>query len=132
MVLGKYAGRVTMYVSLQAFGEQIVTPFSSENVGGGNQAAMMAVANRVRNVIQGRNPSRNYVTGIAGSLRAPEFGTVTDFALSQVRVPYVFTIFLPAGGSTGFDPPTTQIAGIGSETFYGLLELSKYLMEQTP
>lgn len=130
MVLGKYAGRITMYVSLQAFGELILTPFSSDNVGGGDQAAMLNVANRVRAAIQARNPVRNYSVGIAGGLRPAEFGTVTDFALSQVRVPYVFSIFLPAGGVTGFDPPTTQIAPIGSETFYGLLELAVYLIGQ--
>lgn len=130
MVLGKYAGRITMFISLQAFGEIIATPFSSDNVGGGDQAAMINVANRIRSAIQGRNAARNYVVGIAGGLRPAEFGTVTDFALSQVRVPYVYTIFLPAGGATGFDPPTTQIAPIGSETFYGLIETAYYLIGQ--
>lgn len=130
MVLGKYAGRITMYISLQAFGELITVPFSSDNVGGGDHPRMINVANRIRDAIQGRNPSRNYVVGIAGGLRDPEFGTVTDFALSQVRVPYVYTIFLPAGGVTGFDPPTTQISPIASETFLGLLQPALYLIGQ--
>lgn len=119
-----------MYISLQAFGELIVTPFSNDNIGGGDQVAMTNVANRIRNAIHGRNSARNYQVGIAGGLRPAEFGTVTDFALSQLRIPYVFTIFLPAGGVTGFDPPTTQIAPIASETFYGLLEPALYLMGQ--
>jgi hypothetical protein len=130
MILGKYSGRITAYVSLQAFGEQILTPFSSENVGGGDQVAILNVANRIANAIRLRNPARNYVTGIGGALRTPQFGTVTDYALGQVRVPYVFTIMLPSGGASGFEPPTTQISSIGSETFYGLLEIGYYLIGQ--
>ncbi len=130
MLLSKYQGRIQIYVSLQAFGEQILTPFSSGAIGGGNQGAMFGLGNRVSTAIRARNPARNYIVGIAGSVRAPEFGTVTDYALNGARIPYVFTIRLPAGGASGFEPPTTAISGIGSETFYGLLEFGLYLAGQ--
>lgn len=130
MSSSKYAGRVTAYISLQAFGEQVLMPFSSSNIAGGNTIALTNVANRIATAIQGRNPQRNYQVGVGGALRAPQSGTSTDYALGFVGIPYVFTLMLPSGGASGFDPPTTVISSIGSETFYGLLEVPLYLIGQ--
>jgi hypothetical protein len=72
---------------------------------------------------------RNYQVGIAGLLRTLERGTATDNALMSTRAEYVYTIMLPAGGSSGFDPPATAIRGVANETFPGLLLLGSYFLE---
>lgn len=123
----KYAGRIRSYVSLQAFGQQILMPFSHSNVAGGNTVALTNLANRIAARIQTIN-SRPYQVGVAGALRTPQSGTSTDYALGFIGIPYVYTFTVPSGGSTGFDPPTTLISGVGSEIFYGLLEIANYLI----
>lgn len=125
---GKFTGRVRTFVSLEAFGEQILTPFSHAAIGGGNQPTLVNLANRIADAIRAQNPLRNYHIGIAGLLRAPESGTAIDNALMETRAEFVYAIRLPAGGPTGFDPPTTAIRGIANETLPGLLELGLFFM----
>lgn len=120
----KYAGKILGYISLQAFGEQILVPYNYFNIGGGNNAIKITLANTAANAIRGVNPSRNYQVGIGAALNAPQFGTSTDYAKGTRLIEYVFTFRLPRGGTSGFEVPPTQIAGISRETFAGLRALS--------
>lgn len=129
MVTGKFSGRARTFVSLLADGEQILTPFSYSPNGGGNQQALINLANRISDAIRGRNPLRNYQIGIAGILRPLERGTATDNALMETRAQYVYSIYLPGGGPNGYDPPASSIQPIANETFPGLLMLGTYFLE---
>lgn len=115
-------------MSLQAFGEQVLMPFSHTGSGGGNQALLTSLANRFAAAVRNQNPQRNYQVGVGGVLRSPQSGTVTDYALGFLGIDYVYTIMLPRGGVSGFDPPTSAIKEIGGETFYGLLEFANFLI----
>jgi hypothetical protein len=127
----KYLGRVAMYISLQAYGEQILLPYNYFNIGGGNTAALTAVANRAVAAIRTRNPARNYQVGIGAALRATQRGTSTDYVKGRVGIEYVFTYMLPrGGGATGFEVTEAELPGIVSETFFGLHEMALHLSEK--
>jgi hypothetical protein len=127
----KYLGRVAMYISLQAYGEQILLPYNYLNIGGGNTAALTAVANRAIAAIRTRNPARNYQVGIGAALRTPQQGTSTDYVKGRVGTEYVFTFMLPRGsGPSGFEVTEAEMPALLSETFLGLTEMAAYLSEQ--
>ncbi|KAG5675311.1 hypothetical protein PVAND_005222 [Polypedilum vanderplanki] len=124
----KYLGRVAMYISLQAFGEQILLPYNYFNIGGGNTAALTAVANRAIAAIRSRNPARNYQVGIGAALRGTQTGTSTDYVRGRVGIEYVFTYMLPRGsGATGYEVTEAEMFAILSETFLGLHEMAAHV-----
>lgn len=123
----KFAGRVVMYVSLQAFGEQILLPYNFIGSGAGNQAALTNLANRIANAIRAVNPARNYQIGVGGVLRSPLFGTSTDYAKGTRGYQYVLTLNLPAGGASGYEVTVQDMPAILNETYEGLLQLGYYL-----
>lgn len=127
MSTSKYAGRISSYISLQAFGQQVLMPFSHSNLAGGNTVALTNLGNRIASRIQSIN-GRPYAVGVGGALRSSQSGTSTDYALGFLNIPYVYTFMVPGGGSSGFDPPTTIISPVGSEIFYGLLEIPLYFI----
>jgi Zinc carboxypeptidase len=105
-------------------------PFSHGNVQGGNPVVLTNLANRVAAEIRRINPARNYQVGVGGALRTAQYGTSTDYAIGYEGIQYVYTIMLPSGGVTGFDPPAASISGIAGETFYGLLQFAYYAIGQ--
>jgi hypothetical protein len=129
--LSKYIGRVSMYISLQAFGEQILLPFNYANVDGGNTEELTAVANRAIAAIRSRNSARDYEVGVGASVNGIQKGTSGDYAKGSASVEYVFTFMLPAGsGSSGYEVSEAELPGIISETYHGLREMAVYLAEK--
>jgi hypothetical protein len=121
----KYANRVTVYISLQAFGQQILLPYNYFNTPGSNHAAKLAIANQAATAIRAVNPARVYSVGIGAALRGNSFGTSTDYAKGFLTIDNVFTFMLPSGGTSGFEVPESEITGISAETFAGLYAITR-------
>lgn len=120
----KYIGRVSLYISLQAFGEQVLTPFNFNTNAGGNTAIINDLANRFANAVNAANPARNYQVGIGGSLRGIQHGTSTDYAIGGRGIPKALTILLPRGGASGYEVAAIDIQSIAGETFIGLEQIA--------
>lgn len=116
----KYANRVSVYISLQAFGQQILLPYNYFNTVSGNHAAKLALANQAATAIRTLNPSRVYSVGVGAALRGNSFGTSTDYAKGFLTVEYVYTFMLPRGGTSGFEVPEAEMPAILNESFAGI------------
>lgn len=116
-----------MYLSLQAFGQQIAIPYNYFAVGTQNQAALQNLAAQAANAIRSAPGQRAYTVGVGGILNGVEGGTSLDFAYESRRIPLSFTLRLPSGGSTGWDVPENQLPAILSETFRGFLVFAQHV-----
>lgn len=114
-----------MYLSIQAFGQFIMTPYNHVPAGGFNFFELQNLGRRVSSAIQSVN-SRVYQVGTGGGLAGTEPGTPSDFAFSR-GINLSFTWRLPRGGTTGFDVPEREISGIVAETFVGFLEFANHV-----
>ena len=114
-----------MFVSLNAFGQQITIPYSYISVGTLNQAMLTTLGNQAAAAIQSAPAGRDYTVGVAGVLNGIEHGTPIDYSYESVGITRSYAFRLPAGGSTGWDVPETQISAICSETFRGFLVLAR-------
>lgn len=110
-----------MYVSLQAFGQQIVFPYQSFLINPSSHARFLALATSASQAVT----SRTYAVGQASALNGLERGTSLDYAHAQRRIPLAFTIRLPRGGSTGFDFPESQLQTALGEAFRAFLVLAR-------
>lgn len=116
-----------MYLSLQAFGNQILTPYSYARVNYPENRRLQILGYNVAAAIR-RTYGRWYQVGQgARLLRSPEFGTSTDYAFGAAKIPAAFTIKLPRGGPSGFEVPANQLDRILSETFPGFLDFVKFV-----
>ncbi|CAG9797361.1 unnamed protein product [Chironomus riparius] len=120
----KYANRVSVYISLQSFGQQILLPYNYFNIASGNHAAALAIANSAATAIRTVNPSRVYNVGVGAALRGNSFGTSTDYAKGFLNVEYVYTFMLPSGGTSGFEVPEAEMPAIIAEAFAGLYAIT--------
>jgi hypothetical protein len=110
-----------MYISLQAFGQQIVFPYQSVTIPTSQQERFLALATQAAQAIT----TRTYAVGQASALNGLERGTSLDFAYAQRRIPLTFTVRLPRGGSTGFDFPEAQLQAALGEAFRAFLVLAR-------
>jgi Zinc carboxypeptidase len=110
-----------MFLSLQAFGQQITIPYNYVAIGSQNQAVLTTLGNQVAAAIRSQPAQRTYAVGVGGALNGLESGTSLDFAYELRRIVKSFTMRLPRGGATGWDVPAAQLPALMSETFEGIL-----------
>ena len=116
-----------MYVSLQAYGQQILAPYNYAPISGDNHEESIALAEEVAKEIHTFN-GRTYTYGIgARLLEEPERGTSSDYAHGVRHIPLAYTVKLPAGGETGYDVSEEQLDGILTESWFGFLKLAEHL-----
>lgn len=126
-LLEKHDGRISMYLSLQAFGQQILTPFNYAPEVGQNHQELISLGEEVAKKIHSYN-DRTYTYGAGGRLlENPEHGTSSDYAYGAKNVPLAFTIKLPGGGENGYEVSEDQLDGILTETWFGFLEFVEYV-----
>lgn len=116
-----------LYLSLQAFGQQITIPYNYFPVGSQNQASLLSLGNLAADAIRSAPAQRSYAVGVGGILRGLESGTSTDYAYETRRVPLTYAMHLPSGGSNGWDAPAAQMSAILSETFQGFLVFARHV-----
>lgn len=56
-------------------------------------------------------------------------GASKDYAAGPAGINLSFTMELPAGGSSGFDPPPSRIIPIVTETFAGLRQFALFVSD---
>lgn len=116
-----------LYLSLQAFGQQITIPYNYFPVGSQNQAALISLGHSAADAIRSAPSQRSYAVGVGGILRGLESGTSTDYAYETRQVSLTYGLHLPSGGSTGWDVPEAQMSAILSETFRGFLVFARHV-----
>lgn len=116
-----------MYLSLQAFGQQITIPYNYLAVGTQNQAALLNLGNQAAAAIRTAPSQRSYAVGVGGVLSGIESGTSLDFAYEIRRIPLSFTLRLPRGGSTGWDFPQSELSPVLTEAFRGFLVFARHV-----
>lgn len=122
-LIKKYQSQIKMYLSLQSFGNQILTPYNYAVEDYQGQRELTRLGYRVAEAIRKINRT-TYRVGVGARLLAsPEFGTSSDYAFGAAKIPAAFTIKLPRGGETGYDVPEDKLDGILTETFVGFLEI---------
>lgn len=115
-----------MYVSLQAHGQQILTPFNYAPIVGDNHEEHMQLCKDVADRIESFYGTE-YTYGPGGELlENPERGTSSDYAHGHQHVPLAFTIKLPGGGENGYDVPESDLDHILTETWFGFLKFIEH------
>ena len=123
----KYRSRTKMYLSLQAYGQQILTPYNYANVVGSNQQELLSLAKKMAKEIESIN-GRKYSYGVGAKLSQPENGTSSDYAYGKKKIPLTFTVRLPAGPKKKpYEVPESDLTDILTESFYGFLAGAKYV-----
>jgi Zinc carboxypeptidase len=117
-----------MYLSLQAFGEQITIPYNHFPAGTQNQAQLLTLGNQVAAAIRNSPAQRSYTVGVGGVLNGLERGTPIDFAYELRRIKWSFAMRLPRGGATGWDIPENQLLATLSESFSGFLVFARHVV----
>jgi murein tripeptide amidase MpaA len=126
-ILDAFEGKIAMYISLQAHGQQILTPYNYAPVNGDNHRESMMLASKVARKIKEFN-DREYKFGPGGRLlETPERGTSSDYAHGVKNVPLAFTVKLPAGGDSGYEVPEDQLDSILTESWFGFLEFVNHI-----
>lgn len=129
-LLETYEGRIALYISLQAYGQQILVPYNYAPIVGENHHEAIELGEEVAKKIHSFN-GRTYSYGNgARLLENPEHGTSSDYAYGAAHAKLAYTVKLPAGGETGYDVPEDQLDGILTETWFGFLEFAEHSFKQ--
>ena len=126
-VIANYNSRLSMYLSIQAYGQQITFPYNAITIPSDRQSQFISVATAASQAMQNSPAGRFYQIGAGGSLNGVEAGTSLDYANSVHTNLLPFTVRLPSGGSNGWDVPESQIGGILNEAFNGFLVFARYV-----
>lgn len=126
-ILLRYQSQARLFLSLQAFGQQITIPYNYIAVGSQNQAALLNLGNQAAAAIRTAPSQRSYAVGVGGLLNGVQSGTSLDYAYETIRVPLSFTLRLPRGGTTGWDVLQSEISAMVSEAFRGFLVFARHV-----
>lgn len=122
-LINKYQSQIKIYLSLQSFGTQILTPYNYAVESYRGQREITRIAYRIANAIRKINRTYYRVGQGARLLPSPESGTSSDYAFGFAKIPVAVTVKLPRGGETGYEVPEEALDGILTESFVGFLEL---------
>lgn len=86
------------------------------------------VGKRFSDAVYLANPTAryNYTVGNAAIVLYPAFGASDDYA-AYSGVNLAYTIELPPGGWSGYDPPPEELESLTHETWMGFQEMLKYV-----
>lgn len=118
-------------MSLQAFGQQILTPFNHNRLWQSsfdkNTNRSLKLASLVANKIYSVNGRRYQVGRGALLLKTPESGTSSDYAYGAKGIPIAYTVKLPGGRKSVFEVPESELNAILTESFEGFLQVVKFV-----
>lgn len=115
--------QLKMYLSFQALGTQILTPFSYGNEEAKNHRQLMDLGYNISAAIRKINQTGYLVANAFRLLPRPENGTSTDYAFGSKKASAALIIKLPRGGLKGYDVPEEHLDYILPEAWAGFLQL---------
>ncbi|KAJ8922113.1 hypothetical protein NQ315_004047 [Exocentrus adspersus] len=117
---------VKLYVAIHTYGNYILYPWSYANVVPDNAAELQIVGDLFNDAVYNYN-GHNYTVGNSAVLMGTTAGCSDDFALGGLGINLAFTLELPGGSTSSFDPPATDILWIAEEAFEGFKAWHDYI-----
>lgn len=125
-VLIEYRERIAVYISLQAFGNQIIYPPFASLTPPENLAELDGLANAIASAVieAGQGP---YRVGQASDVLSIWGGSNMDYAYSVQNIPMAFWWYVT--DDYGVELPEDKIEDFVSQTFPGFLVVGDYVMD---
>lgn len=116
---------IKLYLTFHSYGQYILYPWGYTSNLPSNWRTLDALAQDVNKAIMAVRGT-TYTIGSSTNVLYAAAGGSDDWMMS-VGVPLSYTIELPGGGSTGFNPPASSILPIVTETFPGIQVYADYV-----
>lgn len=114
------------YFTLHSYGNYFLYPWGYDNLLADNWEELDNLAKRATEAIRSVSGTE-YTVGGSSLALYPAAGASDDWAMGVAKIPIVYTIELPGGGSYGFDLPPSEIQAVVVETFEGFKVLANHI-----
>ncbi|XP_026480023.1 carboxypeptidase B-like [Ctenocephalides felis] len=112
------AHNVQLYLTLHSFGNFILYPYGYTYDAPEGWWDLQDIAFEAAGAIM-EHHGPSYTTGSSSAVLYPAAGGSDDYAYGAAGLKFAFTIELPKGGDTGFDPEPKDMMKIFEETMFG-------------
>lgn len=114
------------YITLHSYGNYFLYPWGYDDILADNWEELEDLGKRAAAAIKSIYGTE-YEIGSSSIALYPAAGASDDWAMGVAKIPIVYTIELPGGGSYGFDLPPSGIQSVVVETFEGFKILANHI-----
>lgn len=127
--LKQFQGYVKFYLTLHSYGSLLIYPWGYSADLPKNWTQIHNLAQTGADAIR-KATGRRYKVGSSTRLLYAAAGGSDDYALGGLNIPYSITMELPRGGLTGFNPASSQIEKLASESWIGIKAMAYQLIDE--
>ncbi|KAH8270583.1 hypothetical protein KR018_012049 [Drosophila ironensis] len=127
-LLLELSGRGTFYLTLHSYGNYLLYPWGYTSDLPSTWRDIDEVAQAGAAAIKSSTGTK-YTVGSSTNVLYAAAGGSDDYAFAKANFPISITMELPAGG-TGFNPTTSQIEGMVTETWVGIRAMAQKVVDK--
>ncbi|KAF5301247.1 hypothetical protein FQR65_LT00947 [Abscondita terminalis] len=121
--------RVKLYLTFHSYGNYLLYPWGFTSALPSDEPELRSLARSVNSaIVQAGGDS--YTIGTSTNVLYAAAGGSDDWAKGVAGIQLSYTIELPGGGWSGFDPPASSIQPICRETFPGIKVYGEYIAQK--
>lgn len=117
---------VVAYLTFHSYGNYFLYPWGWSPALPDNWQELQSLGDQAAAAIRAVAGTR-YTVGSSTNVLYEAAGASDDWAMGVAKIPIVYTIELPGGGTYGFDLPANRILSVVQETFEGVKVVVNYV-----
>ncbi|KAJ8932659.1 hypothetical protein NQ314_014536 [Rhamnusium bicolor] len=119
---------IKLFLSIHSYGPLLLYPWGHINDEPENSEELNILGQLFKDAVYAVDGT-NYTVGTTANVLYYAAGISVDWARAVAGINLSYTIELPGGGDSGFDPPPTRITPIVLETWEGFKALHGYIQD---
>lgn len=120
---------IKVFLDIHSYGNWLLYPWGYTTTPPDNGDELQELGDRVNDAIYAVRGS-NYSVGNSNILLYATSGSGPDYAMGVAGIDLAYTLELPAGGNSGFNPEADVIESVVEETWEGLKVFHDYVLEK--